>query len=127
MTDPEAQKNHDIAGLPQQASDTILAVLATHPAIARVVLYGSRALGRHRSGSDIDLCLEAPTMDLSELLLLGAELDDLLLPWQIDLQLRHLIQHPGLLDHIDRVGIPLVLGARPALSVRSHPMQGREL
>ena len=46
-------------------------------------------------------------MGLAELLVLGAQLDDLLLPWQIDLQLRHLIRHPGLLDHIDRAGITL--------------------
>jgi len=38
---------------------------------------------------------------------LGAALDDLLLPWPIDLQLRHLIQHQPLLDHIDRVGLTL--------------------
>lgn len=85
----------------------ILGLLAEHPAIQRVVLYGSRALGRHRPGSDIDICLDAPGMGLGELQVLGAQLDDLLLPWPIDLQLRHLIQHPGLLDHIDRVGIPL--------------------
>jgi len=36
-------------------------------------------------GSDIDLCLEAPALGLGELLLLGAQLDDLLLPWRIDL------------------------------------------
>lgn len=35
-------------------------------------------MGRHRSGSDIDLCLEAPALGLGELLLLSAELDDLL-------------------------------------------------
>jgi hypothetical protein len=46
-------------------------------------------------------------MGLAELLVLGAQLDDLLLPWRIDLQLRHLISHPGLLEHIDRVGIVL--------------------
>ena len=43
-------------------------------------------------------------MTLGQLLVLGAALDDLLLPWTIDLQLRHLIQHQPLLDHIDRVG-----------------------
>jgi hypothetical protein len=46
-------------------------------------------------------------MDLAELMVLGAQLDDLLLPWRIDLQLRHLIRHPGLLEHIDRVGITI--------------------
>ena len=66
------------------------------------MLYGSRALGRQRAGSDVDLCLVAPSMELGELLELGAALDDLLLPWQIDLQLRHLIAHEGLLSHLDR-------------------------
>ena len=46
-------------------------------------------------------------MTLGQLLVLGAALDDLLLPWPIDLQLRHLIQHPPLLEHIGRVGITL--------------------
>ena len=96
-----------IPGLSAAHSEAILARLAQDPGVEAVVLYGSRALGRHRPGSDIDLCLQAPAMRLGELLVLGAALDDLLLPWPIDLQLRHLIQHPPLLDHIDRVGITL--------------------
>ena len=43
-------------------------------------------------------------MGLGELLELGAALDDLLLPWNVDLQLRHLIAHEGLLAHIERAG-----------------------
>ena len=43
-------------------------------------------------------------MALGELLELGAALDDLLLPWQIDLQLCHLIANDGLLAHIERAG-----------------------
>jgi predicted nucleotidyltransferase len=105
--EPKAQPTPTIAGLPDDATARILERVRERPAIHRVVLYGSRALGRQRSGSDIDLCLEAPEMGLDELLVLGAQLDDLLLPWRIDLQLRHLIRHPGLLEHIDRVGITI--------------------
>jgi len=43
-------------------------------------------------------------MTLAELLELGGELDDLLLPWRIDLQLLHLIDHLPLLNHLQRVG-----------------------
>jgi len=50
-------------------------------------------------------------MGLGDLLELGGVLDDLLLPWRIDLQLRHLIDHDGLLHHIERVG--QVLWTRP--------------
>jgi len=94
-------------GLPAGALDQILGLLQSDPAVETVLLYGSRALGRQRPGSDIDLCLVAPTLGLGELLQLQARLDDLLLPWAIDLQLHHKIDHPPLLEHIDRVGIRL--------------------
>lgn len=93
-----------IPGLPQDACDQLLQEICRQPQVKRVVLYGSRALDRHRAGSDVDLCLEAPTLNLGELMELGAKIDDLLLPWRIDLQLNHMIQHEGLRDHIERAG-----------------------
>ena len=93
-----------IPGIPDAESTKVLELIQRHPRVRRVVLYSSRALGRHRPGSDLDLCLDAPDMELGELLKLGGALDDLLLPWRIDLQLRHLIDHKGLLDHLERVG-----------------------
>ena len=96
-----------LGGLPPHTLAKIQAVLQAFPQIRWIKLYGSRAMGRHRSGSDIDLCLEAPTMDLRQLLLLAAELDDLLLPWPIDLQIRHRIDHKGLENHISRAGTVL--------------------
>ena len=96
-----------IPGLPSEACDQVLAEIQKQTHVQRVVLYGSRALGRYRSGSDVDLCLTAPAMTLEQLLHLGAQLDDLLLPWRIDLQLDHLISHEGLRDHIQRAGVCL--------------------
>ena len=93
-----------IPGIPEADSQRLLELIRSHPHVQKVVLYGSRALGRQRAGSDIDICLEAPSMELGELLELGAQLDDLLLPWHIDLQLRHLIAHEGLVAHIERAG-----------------------
>ena len=52
--------------------------------------------------------LRGPSLQLEDLLLLGARLDDLLLPWRFDLQLQHRIDHPGLLAHIERVGVALL-------------------
>ena len=93
-----------IPGIPDAESTKVLELIQRHPRVRQVVLYGSRALGRHRPGSDLDLCLDAPDMELGELLELGGALDDLLLPWRIDLQLRHLIDQQGLLEHLERVG-----------------------
>ena len=52
-------------GLPASAIEKILGILADYPAIDQVILYGSRAKGNYRPGSDIDLCLQAPTLHLA--------------------------------------------------------------
>jgi uncharacterized protein len=93
-----------IPSLPAADSEQLLQTISALPQVQRIVLYGSRALGRQRSGSDVDLCLIAPGLSLGELLELGGRLDDLLLPWRIDLQLDHLITHAGLRQHIQRAG-----------------------
>lgn len=92
-------------GLPATAVEKLCGIFRACPGIQRVLLYGSRAMGRYRPGSDIDLCLEGETLGLPELLELEGQIDDLLLPWKVDLCLRHLIDNPALLEHIERVGV----------------------
>lgn len=91
-------------GLTQETIDKIKSVLKKYPVIKKCFIYGSRAKGNFKPGSDIDLTLEAPTMSLSELLKLESEIDDLLLPYKVDLSLKHQIDNKDLLDHIARVG-----------------------
>ena len=91
--------------LPVEAISRIVAVLSQEPHVQRVVLYGSRAKGCAKPGSDIDLAIEAPGAERTILLRLDQELDDLLLPWMIDLNFLHLIHNQDLRDHIDRVGV----------------------
>ncbi len=98
-------------GLPEQALRRLLETLHRNPAVERVVLFGSRAKGNYRPGSDIDLCLFAPVMTLPELLQLGVDIDELLLPWKVDLCLWHQLDNPALREHIQRVGRELVLEA----------------
>ena len=92
-----------IPGLPPEASARLLAVLSAEPAVQEVWLYGSRAMGRHRPGSDIDLTLVAPGLRHEDRLRLLGALDDLLLPWSIDLSLQHELPD-SLRDHVARVG-----------------------
>ncbi len=97
-----------IPGLPPADSAAVLKLLKQQQGVEQVLLYGSRAMGRNHSGSDVDLCLVAPSLKLEDVLVLGAHLDDLLLPMRFDLQLQHRIDHPGLLEHIQRVGVALL-------------------
>jgi len=94
-------------GLPQHAVDRLRDVFRQWPQIEGVILYGSRAKGNYRHGSDIDLCVVGEDLGVTELLKLEGEIDDLLLPWKVDLSLYHLIEDPELLGHIERMGTPL--------------------
>ena len=97
----------EATGLPEAAITAIRQVLASHPEVEAAILYGSRALGRHRPASDIDLTLIGPAIGAAALARIDADLDDLLLPWVIDLSAFSSLRHPALLDHIQRVGVVL--------------------
>jgi uncharacterized protein len=94
-------------GLSPRTLDQLRGVLDKHAGIHRAIIYGSRAKGNFRPGSDIDLTLDAPGLIFSELLRINGELDDLMLPYTIDLSLLGQIDNPSLLSHIERVGKPL--------------------
>ncbi|MBA1262393.1 nucleotidyltransferase family protein [Stutzerimonas sp. NM35] len=93
-------------GLPQYAIDKLSGVFRSCPQVKRVVLYGSRAKGTYRPGSDIDLTMEGHKLTFAQLLALENQIDELLLPWMVDLSLRAGIDNPALLEHIERVGVP---------------------
>jgi len=92
-------------GLKGETIVRINRVFAAYPAIERAILYGSRAKGNFRPGSDIDLTLEAEGITSEEIGRIVLELDDLLLPYTIDLSLKRQIDNPELLEHIERVGV----------------------
>ena len=91
-------------GLTSEDIAKINRVFAAYDAIERVYVYGSRAKGNFKNGSDIDLTLVEQTMSFSDFLALENELDDVLLPYKIDLSQKRKITNAGLLAHIDRVG-----------------------
>ena len=94
-------------GLPLQTVEQIKRALGRFPEIEQATLYGSRALGRHRAGSDIDLSLGGSALSETVLARIDTALDELLLPWRFDLSIREQLESPDLIDHIERVGVPL--------------------
>jgi predicted nucleotidyltransferase len=81
--------------------------LARTPQVEKAQVYGSRAKGNYRPGSDIDIALFGTTLTPQHLLTLDNRLDDLLLPYQIDLCHFDTLQNPTLIDHIQRLGITI--------------------
>ena len=97
--------NNLLFGLPLAAVAQIRAVFAFHPEVQKVVLYGSRAKGNFKTGSDIDLTIYGDGIDHRLLLKILGELDELLLPWMIDLSIFRQIDNVNLREHIERVGV----------------------
>ena len=92
-------------GLEKRTVARITMVFAGCPEVERVILYGSRAKGNYRNGSDIDLTIVADQVTSEQFSHLQLALDDLLLPYTIDLSLMSQIDNPDLLAHIERVGV----------------------
>ena len=95
-------------GLSAQTLGKIRDVFTRYPQVEEAVLYGSRARGDYKNGSDIDLTLrggEALTHTI--LSRIANDLDDQLLPYTIDLSIFKNIRNPEMVEQIARVGIAL--------------------
>lgn len=92
-------------GLNEKTIAQINAVFDRHASILRVLLFGSRAKGNYRPGSDIDLAIYGSAVSPRELDDINMELDDLLLPYSFDLIVFEAIDHAKLREHIERAGV----------------------
>ena len=92
-------------GLKDRDIKMIRKVFSKSPRVDRAILYGSRAKGNFMEGSDIDLVLQGEMLTLTELMAIENELEDLNLPYHIDLSILHKIENPDLIGHIKRCGI----------------------
>ncbi len=93
-----------MTGLTQEIWQQINTIFANYPSVTEVVLYGSRAKGNYRSGSDIDLTMKGEGLNLKLLNKIANDLDDLLLPYTFDLSILAQIDNHDLIAHISRVG-----------------------
>ncbi|MDD3012364.1 MAG: nucleotidyltransferase domain-containing protein [Candidatus Gastranaerophilales bacterium] len=71
--------------------------------IEEVKIYGSRAKGNYRKGSDIDFALYG-NIDFRLLSKINGEIDELPTPYKYDITDYKTIENQDLKEHIDRVG-----------------------
>jgi uncharacterized protein len=90
-------------GLTSHEAQLIRGALARHPNVVVAKIFGSRALGRERPNSDIDIAVWG-NLDTREMLRLHAELEELPLPYLFDVRLYDEIEYRPLQEHIERVG-----------------------
>jgi predicted nucleotidyltransferase len=93
-------------GLSDADLSYIRKTLSRFPDVERAAVFGSRAEGTHKKGSDVDLAVWGETVSFSTIAALKAALqDEGPMPYIVDVVDRTHLEHAELADHIDRVGI----------------------
>jgi predicted nucleotidyltransferase len=90
-------------GLNNAISQKIQNVFESFPEIREAIIYGSRALGNYRKGSDIDMTIKGE-LSFDHLIQIEKALDDLMLPYTFDLSIYSKLSNEELVEHIDRKG-----------------------
>ncbi len=91
-------------GLKKETLEKITNVFSSMKQVDQVILYGSRALGTYREGSDIDISLKGSGLTSNDIGSFILSLDELNLPYLFDISIFHKIDNEDLKDHILRVG-----------------------
>lgn len=91
-------------GLSETTIRTIHAIFQTHPNIEQAIIYGSRAKGNYKPGSDIDLTLVGDSLEYADLLQIMHEIDESSIPYLVDLSIFHDVDDLAVREHIQRRG-----------------------
>ena len=92
-------------GLSETDCRYIKNALSHYPEIEQAIIFGSRAKGNYKPGSDIDIALKGKRITEKHVFQLRDELEEQLpLPYFFDLIRYDSISNPDLFQHIDRVG-----------------------
>jgi predicted nucleotidyltransferase len=91
-------------GLDQNTINKINSIFSYFANIESVKIYGSRAKGNFKEGSDIDLTFWGESLNLEVMNEISLKIEDLNLPYTFDLSIYNQIDNLELKDHINRVG-----------------------
>lgn len=94
----------ELYGLRADIIEKIVQTIKKNMKIQKIILFGSRAKETYKKGSDIDISIISEDLNLKELNHIKVLLDDLMLPYKIDLLDYGRISNTDLKEHINRVG-----------------------
>lgn len=90
-------------GLYQNSYEELISIFRKYENIEKVIIYGSRAKGNYKEGSDIDLTLFGD-LSYNDLLQLKLEFEESNIPYLIDISIFDDLKSESLKDHINRIG-----------------------
>lgn len=95
-------------GLQPETINKLVSVFRNNPRVEQVLIYGSRAKGNYRNGSDLDLTMKGKELEWNDLLAIEQAIEELSLPYKVDLSIYDQIDNSDLRAHIDRCGKPFM-------------------
>lgn len=94
-------------GLSDKSLQAIANVVYSNERVQEAKIFGSRAIGTFRAGSDIDICLIGEELTLSDLNRISSELDELNIPEMIDLVNFRTIKNENLIKQINTFALSI--------------------
>jgi len=94
-------------GLSKKTIQKLSKIFEENTNTEEAIIFGSRAKGNYREGSDIDIALKGKKLDFEILKNLELEIDKLMLPYEINLVIYNNIDNKDLKKHIEKVGIEI--------------------
>ncbi len=91
-------------GLKPETINKINSVFEKYTEVEEVIIYGSRAKGNYRNGSDIDIILKGENLTDRIRSNISWDIDDLNTPYLFDISIFHKLNAPDLQEHIKRIG-----------------------
>ena len=93
-------------GLLEKDIEEIISVLEKFPKVENAIVFGSRAKGNFKNGSDVDIALKGKDLDFDTISHVSYQVnEETQMAYKFDLLNYHTIKEPELKNHIDRVGI----------------------
>lgn len=96
-------------GISEKSYRLICDAFAQFPELEKVFIFGSRAKGNYRPGSDIDLAIEGKLCTKKTAYKLSVLLNEKLpIPYHVDVVCLNELDQNSLKEHIQRVGVPFL-------------------
>lgn len=90
-------------GITQDTINELNAIFNRYDSIEEVIIYGSRAKGNFREGSDIDLTIKG-NIEKKDLMKIIDDIEESYIPYLFDISIYNQLNSESLKEHINRVG-----------------------
>jgi predicted nucleotidyltransferase len=92
-------------GLRNEDLNSIIAIIAKYEEVEKAYIFGSRAKGNYKNGSDVDIALKGENIPFNTINNISYELnEETIMPYHFDVLNYHTLNNQELISHIDRVG-----------------------